>query len=172
MHELYSQIEEATSHIRRHWKCSPKIGIILGTGLGSLAEIIEQDAVLPYGDIPYFPRSTATSHQGKLVCGTLCGHSIVAMAGRLHAYEGYGLKAATLPVRVMRALGAELLIVSNAAGGLNPYFANGDVMVIDDHINLMHDNPLIGGPGYEPPVRSGADRRSPGCGPPRGFSAA
>jgi purine-nucleoside phosphorylase len=144
LQELYVQIEESTAHIRKDWSCAPKIGIILGTGLGSLAEAIDQESVLPYEDIPYFPRSTATGHQGKLVCGTLCGHPVVAMAGRLHAYEGYRLSQATLPVRVMRALGAELLIVSNAAGGLNPYFANGDVMVIDDHINLMGDNPLIG----------------------------
>jgi purine-nucleoside phosphorylase len=144
MHDVYQQIQDSTAYIRRHWTRAPKIGIILGTGLGSLAETIHAEAVLPYEEIPHFPRSTATSHQGKLVCGTLCGHCVVAMAGRLHAYEGYGLKQATLPVRVMRALGAELLIVSNAAGGLNPYFKNGDVMVIEDHINLMHDNPLIG----------------------------
>src|SRR5688500_5328485 len=144
MRELYAQIEESTAFIRRTWTCRPKIGIILGTGLCSLAEAIDQESVLPYEEIPHFPVSTATSHHGKLVCGTLCGQSVVAMAGRLHAYEGYPLKQATLPVRVMRALGAELLIVSNAAGGLNPYFKNGDVMVIDDHINLMHDNPLIG----------------------------
>jgi purine-nucleoside phosphorylase len=144
MRELYAQIEEATAHIRQHWTCKPKIGIILGTGLGSLAEAIDREAVMPYEEIPFFPRSTATSHQGKLVCGTLCGQSVVAMSGRIHAYEGYRLMQATLPVRVMRSLGADLLIVSNAAGGLNPYFKNGDVMVIDDHINLMHDNPLIG----------------------------
>ncbi len=106
--------------------------------------MIDQQCVLPYEEIPHFPRSTATSHQGKLVCGMLCGQPVVAMAGRCHLYEGYRLMQATLPVRVMRTLGAELLIVSNAAGGLNPYFKNGDVMVIDDHINLMHDNPLIG----------------------------
>jgi purine-nucleoside phosphorylase len=144
MLELYSQLEDATAYIRRRWTCQPKIGIILGTGLCSLAEAIEQEAVLPYAEIPHFPRSTAASHQGKLVCGTLCGQPVIAMAGRCHAYEGYSLQKATLPVRVMRLLGAELLIVSNAAGGLNPYFNNGDVMAIDDHINLMGDNPLIG----------------------------
>ena len=144
MLELVSQIEESVEVIRRHWPVRPRVGIILGTGLCSLAEAIESEAVLPYEDVPYFPRSTATSHQGQLVCGTLCGVPVVAMAGRLHAYEGYKLKQATFPVRVMRALGAELLIVSNAAGGLNPCFENGDVMVIEDHINLMSDNPLIG----------------------------
>ena len=144
MQELYQQIQESIAFLRRRWDCSPRIGIILGTGLGSLAEAIDHEAVVPYEEIPHFPRSTATSHQGKLVCGKLCGHDVVTMSGRLHAYEGYSLRQATLPVRVMRALGAELLIVSNAAGGLNPYFKNGDVMVLDDHINLMHDNPLIG----------------------------
>lgn len=144
MQELYQQIQESIGFLRQRWDCTPRIGIILGTGLGSLAEAIDQEAVVPYEEIPHFPRSTATSHQGKLVCGTLCGQPVAAMSGRLHAYEGYSLKQATLPVRVMRAMGAELLIVSNAAGGLNPYFKNGDVMVIDDHINLMHDNPLIG----------------------------
>lgn len=144
MRELYQQIQDSIAFLRQRWDCSPRIGIILGTGLGSLAEAIDHEAVVPYEEIPHFPRSTATSHQGKLICGRLCGQPVVTMSGRLHAYEGYSLKQATLPVRVMRALGAELLIVSNAAGGLNPYFKNGDVMVIDDHINLMHDNPLIG----------------------------
>jgi purine-nucleoside phosphorylase len=144
MLDLVAKIEESTAAIRRHWTVKPRVGIILGTGLGSLAEAIDCQATLPYESIPHFPRSTATSHQGRLVCGTLCGLPVVAMAGRLHAYEGYKLKYATFPVRVMRALGAELLIVSNAAGGLNPSFTNGDVMVIEDHINLMNDNPLIG----------------------------
>jgi purine-nucleoside phosphorylase len=144
MLDLVDKIAESTAAIRRHWQGVPRVGIILGTGLGSLAEAIASEATLPYETIPHFPISTATSHQGRLVCGTLCGMPVVAMAGRLHAYEGYPLKLATFPVRVMRALGAELLIVSNAAGGLNPCFKNGDVMVIEDHINLMCDNPLIG----------------------------
>jgi purine-nucleoside phosphorylase len=144
MLELHRQIEEATAEIRRHWTRRPRVGIILGTGLSSLAEIIETEALLPYEKIPNFPCSTAVSHHGRLHLGTLAGVPVVAMAGRCHGYEGYKLRDATLPVRVMRALGADLLIVSNAAGGLNPYYKNGDVMVIDDHINLMHDNPLIG----------------------------
>ena len=130
--------------LRGRWKRRPRVGIILGTGLSSLAEIIETEALLPYEQIPHFPCSTAVSHQGRLHLGMLAGVPVMAMAGRCHAYEGYSLKKATLPVRVMRAMGAELLLVSNAAGGLNPYYANGDIMVIDDHINLMHDNPLIG----------------------------
>ncbi|MFG0262901.1 MAG: purine-nucleoside phosphorylase [Novipirellula sp. JB048] len=122
----------------------PKVGIILGTGLGGLADQIEVEASLEYGDIPHFPTSTATSHRGRLVCGQLAGVPVVAMEGRFHQYEGYPLKQITLPVRVFKALGAEMLLVSNACGGLNPYFANGDIMVIEDQINLMGDNPLIG----------------------------
>jgi purine-nucleoside phosphorylase len=144
MLELVSQIEEAAAVVRHHWPRRPRIGVILGTGLGTLCEAIDAEATLAYESIPYFPRSTATGHQGKLVCGTIDGLPLVAMNGRLHAYEGYPLKQATFPVRVMKALGVELLIVSNAAGGLNPCFKNGDVMVIEDHINLLGDNPLIG----------------------------
>jgi purine-nucleoside phosphorylase len=120
------------------------VGIILGTGLGSLVENIEVEASLDYENIPHFPRSTTTSHRGRLVCGRLCGLPVMAMEGRFHMYEGYSLKQITLPVRVMKAMGAELLVVSNASGGMNPYFRCGDIMVIEDHINLLGDNPLIG----------------------------
>jgi purine-nucleoside phosphorylase len=109
-----------------------------------LVDNIAVEAALEYEEIPHFPRSTATTHRGRLVCGRLAGVSVVAMEGRLHAYEGYSLKQITLPVRVMRALGAELLVVSNAVGGMNPYFDLGHIMVIEDHINLMGDNPLVG----------------------------
>jgi purine-nucleoside phosphorylase len=144
MLELYSQIEQAVVAIRKQWPSKPRAGIILGTGLGGLVERIAVEAALDYEAIPNFPKSTATSHRGRLVCGQLSGLPIVAMEGRIHSYEGYPLKQITLPVRVMRALGAELLIVSNAVGGMNPYFNLGDIMVIEDHINLMGDNPLIG----------------------------
>ncbi|MDA7951892.1 MAG: purine-nucleoside phosphorylase [Pirellulaceae bacterium] len=144
MLELYQQIEEATEKIRSVWSKKPHAGIILGTGLGSLVEQIEVEATLEYEDIPHFPKSTATSHRGRLVCGMLKGVPVMAMEGRLHMYEGYSLKAITLPVRIMKALGAELLVVSNASGGMNPYFNCGDIMVIEDQINLMGDNPLIG----------------------------
>jgi purine-nucleoside phosphorylase len=116
----------------------------LGTGLGGLVNDIAVEAALDYGDIPHFPTSTATSHRGRLVCGQLAGVPVVAMEGRFHMYEGYPLKQITLPVRVFKELGAELLVISNACGGLNPYFDSGDIMVIDDQINLMGDNPLIG----------------------------
>jgi purine-nucleoside phosphorylase len=144
MLELYGQVEAAVAAIKAKWDKVPRAGVILGTGLGGLVDEIDEEASLDYEEIPNFPRSTAISHRGRLVCGTLHGLPVMAMEGRFHMYEGYPLKQITLPVRVMRAMGAELLVVSNACGGLNPYFRNGDIVVIEDHINLMGDNPLIG----------------------------
>lgn len=144
MLDLESQISAAVEHIRRDWSGSARVGLILGTGLGALAREIEVDATFDYVDIPNFPRSTAVSHAGQLACGRLAGLPVVAMEGRFHAYEGYTHQQITFPVRVMNALGAELLIVSNACGGMNPHYACGDIVVIDDHINLMNGNPLIG----------------------------
>lgn len=144
MLDLYDQIQSAVEFIRAKWDQQPHAGIILGTGLGPLVEQIEVEASYDYESIPHFPKSTATSHRGRLVCGNLCGLPVMAMEGRFHMYEGYPLKQITLPVRVMKAMGAELLVASNAAGGMNPYFRNGDIVVIEDHINLMGDNPLIG----------------------------
>lgn len=142
--ELYGQIQDAVAKIRSVWTGTPHAGIILGTGLGSLVEQIDVEASLDYNDIPHFPRSTAISHRGRLVCGRLNGLPVMAMEGRFHMYEGYPLKQITLPVRVMKAMGAQLLVVSNACGGLNPYYQSGDIMLIEDQINLMGDNPLIG----------------------------
>jgi purine-nucleoside phosphorylase len=144
MQELYGQVQEAVAAIRSQWQGTPHAGIILGTGLGHLVENIDIEAAIDYEAIPHFPCSTAISHRGRLVCGRLQGLPVMAMEGRFHMYEGYSLKQITLPVRVMRALGAQMLVVSNACGGLNPYFQSGDIMVIEDHINLMGDNPLIG----------------------------
>jgi purine-nucleoside phosphorylase len=144
MLELYDQIETAAAFVQAKWGETPHAGIILGTGLGNFAERIEVAATIDYGDIPHFPRSTATSHRGRLVCGRIEGVPVVAMEGRFHQYEGYPLKQITLPVRVMKRLGAKLLVVSQAVGGMNPYYQGGDVMIIDDHINLMGDNPLVG----------------------------
>ena len=144
MLDLFDKINESTAYIKQHWDAVPKAGIILGTGLGSLVEQIEVSASIDYADIPNFPKSTATSHKGRLVCGTLNGLPVMAMEGRLHMYEGYPLKEITLPVRVMQAMGADLLVVSNACGGLNPNYRAGDIMMIEDQINLMGDNPLIG----------------------------
>lgn len=144
MLELFGQIQEACETIRSRWDKVPHAGIILGTGLGGFSDEIEIEAEFDYEEIPHFLKSTATSHRGRLLCGTLCGLPVVAMEGRHHMYEGYPLKAVTLPVRVFKELGAQLLIASNAVGGLNPLYRCGDIMVIDDHINLMGDNPLIG----------------------------
>ncbi|QDU54946.1 purine-nucleoside phosphorylase [Aeoliella mucimassa] len=144
MLDLYDKIEEAVATIRSQWQETPKAGIILGTGLGTLADKIEVEASIEYGDIPHFPVSTATSHRGRLVCGKLNGLPVVAMEGRFHQYEGYPLKQITLPVRVFKALGADTLCVSQAVGGMNPYYKPADVVVLDDHINLMGDNPLVG----------------------------
>lgn len=144
MLDLYDQIEAAAAAIRRAWPETPHAGIILGTGLGGLAEQIDVAAILDYESIPGFLKSTATSHRGRLVCGRLEGVPVLAMEGRYHRYEGYSLKQITLPVRVMKALGARLLVASQAVGGMNPLYRSGDVMIIDDHINLMGDNPLVG----------------------------
>ncbi len=141
---LYNQIQEATRAIQARWTGKPRAGLILGTGLGGLAEDIRAEAVIPYADVPHFPQSTVMTHAGRLVCGTLGGKSVIAMEGRFHFYEGYSLQQITLPVRVFKALGCDTLIVSNACGGMNPQWAKGDLMLIEDHINLMGDNPLIG----------------------------
>ena len=144
MLDVYEKMEAAANFIAAEWPHSPEAGIILGTGLGGLVDQIEIQAALDYEDIPGFLKSTATSHRGRLVCGLLEGKSVIAMEGRFHMYEGYSLKDITLPVRVMEHLGAKKLVVSNACGGMNPYYECGDIMLIDDHINLMGDNPLIG----------------------------
>jgi purine-nucleoside phosphorylase len=144
MQGLLEKVEAAAAFLRKAWKTPPHAGIILGTGLGSLVTQIEQEASLEYEEIPHFPRSTAIGHRGRLVCGRLSGLPVMAMEGRFHMYEGYPLEQITLPVRVMKALGAKLLVVSNACGGMNPYYRAGDIMLIDDHINLLGANPLIG----------------------------
>jgi purine-nucleoside phosphorylase len=144
MQHRRAQIDESLGYIRGCWRGLPRAGIILGSGLGSVGDSIALEQCIDYHDIPHFQRSTAVGHKGRLLCGRLADVPVVAMQGRFHCYEGYSAERATFPVRVMKALGVELLIVSNAAGGLNPNFAAGDVMVIDDHINLLNRNPLIG----------------------------
>jgi purine-nucleoside phosphorylase len=143
-HHDWDQVQQATKAVRAAWPGSPSIGLVLGTGLGALASEIESSVAIPYPEIPHFPRSTAESHKGQLVCGELAGRTVVAMEGRFHLYEGYTAAQVTFPIRVMKELGCELLIVSNACGGLNPQYAKGDIMVIEDHINLLGVNPLIG----------------------------
>ncbi|MCK4326631.1 purine-nucleoside phosphorylase, partial [bacterium] len=144
MADLKERIKEAVSLIKSRTKIKPEIGIILGTGLGALADEIETEETVSYSEIPSFPASTVIGHAGRLVLGKIGGKVVVAMQGRFHYYEGYSLEEITFPVRVMRALGAETFIVSNAAGGMNPQFETGDLMIITDHINLMGVNPLIG----------------------------
>jgi purine-nucleoside phosphorylase len=139
-----ARIDEAAAYIRARTRVHPHLAIILGSGLGALADVIERDTTIPYRDIPHFPQSTVEGHQGNLVPGILEGKPVVAMQGRVHLYEGYEAADVVFPVRVMRALGAETLLVSNAAGGLNRQWAAGDLMVIADHINFMGRNPLIG----------------------------
>jgi purine-nucleoside phosphorylase len=144
MSDLFEQIQESRRAIESRWKGRPTIGIILGTGLGALANEIQSEATIPYTELPHFPQSTVYGHAGELVCGRYAGKTVVAMSGRFHAYEGYPLQQLAFPVRVMKELGCGVLIVSNACGGLNSQFAKGDIMAIEDHINLMGDNPLIG----------------------------
>jgi purine-nucleoside phosphorylase len=137
-------VSAATDTIRARFGRTPDVAIVLGTGLGGLAKEIAVEAAIPYADIPGFPLSTVESHAGRLLCGTLGGRTVVAMQGRFHRYEGYTLQQVTFPVRVLRALGAETLVVSNACGGMNPLWAPGELMLIADHVNLLGDNPLIG----------------------------
>ena len=144
MEDLKAKITESVEFINQKSKIKPKIAIILGTGLGRLAEDIKEKEIIPYSEIPNFPVSTVQSHSGNLVLGKLGNKEVVAMQGRFHYYEGYNLKEVTFPVRVMKKLGADIIIISNAAGGMNRFFKRGDLMLITDHINLFGDNPLIG----------------------------
>jgi len=141
---LWDKIEETKEFIQARTNIKPQIGIILGTGLGALVEKIEGKEVISYRDVPNFAVSTAPGQEGNLILGRLGGKEVMAMQGRFHLYEGYSLEVITFPVRVMRAMGAAFLIESNAAGGINPNFRAGDLMVITDHINLTGHNPLIG----------------------------
>jgi purine-nucleoside phosphorylase len=137
-------IERAAAAVREHFSTPPDVGIILGTGMGALGARITLAIAIPYTGIPGFPLSTVETHAGRLLCGVLGGRTVIAMQGRFHRYEGYSLQQVTFPVRVLRALGARTLIVSNACGGMNPGWSAGDLMLIADHINLLGDNPLIG----------------------------
>jgi len=142
--ELKRQIDEAVASLRGRTALVPEVGVILGTGLGTLADGLTVETRIPYGEIPHFAVSTVESHKGELLFGKLGGRPAVVMSGRVHFYEGYTMRQVSFPVRVMQALGAKTLIVSNACGGMNPLFSGGDIMLVTDHINLMGDNPLIG----------------------------
>ncbi len=144
MLEIRNQLTQAIAVIREFYKGTPRIGIILGTGLGRIVDSIDVQVEIPYSKIPHFVIPTVEFHTGKLIFGNLNNVYVMAMKGRFHTYEGWSMQEITFPVRVMKALGVEVVIVSNAAGGLNPQFRNGDIMLITDHINLLGDNPLIG----------------------------
>lgn len=139
-----ARLHEAADAVRSRSPEGAEVGIILGTGLGGLAEEIEVEVEIPYAEIPYFVPSTVESHAGRLLIGRFEGRRVIAMQGRLHLYEGYPAWQVVFPVRVMRLLGARTLVVSNACGGMNPLWAPGDLMLIADHINLLGDNPLVG----------------------------
>jgi len=141
---LFELINQTADFIAERLKTKPTVGIILGSGLGLMAKDVVVDQEIPYADIPNFPKSTVEGHAGKLIFGTLGGKTVMMMAGRFHYYEGYDMQEVTFPVRVMKALGVETLLVSNAAGGMNPAFKVGDIMFINDHINQFPEHPLRG----------------------------
>lgn len=141
---LSKELDAAVSAIRKKTSLTPEIAIVLGTGLGNLARRIKQEAIIPYSKIPHFPVSTVESHKGQFVLGALSGKKVAAMEGRFHAYEGYSMQEVTFPIRVLARLGAKILIVTNAAGGMNLGYKRGQLVLIEDHINMMGLNPLIG----------------------------
>jgi purine-nucleoside phosphorylase len=141
---LKAQIDEAVAYVRDRCPITPDIAIVTGTGLGALANEVRAQASIPYGEIPHFPVSSAPTHAGELVLGELGGKKVAILSGRVHYYEGYTMQQVTFPIRVVRGLGASVLILSNAVGGMNPMLQPGDIVIITDHINLMGDNPLIG----------------------------
>ncbi len=142
--KLRQTIDETCQWIKRKGNFTPQIGIILGTGLGKIATQVKESSSIPYSDIPHFPVSTVQSHAGNLLFGKLKGKNVAVMEGRFHYYEGYSLQEITFPVRVMKELGIQILILSNAAGGLNPEYEKGDLVAITDHINFMGVSPLVG----------------------------
>lgn len=144
MNSLYQSVQDAADFLRRTIASRPEVAIILGTGLGGIIDHVNVIDRIPYSEIPHFPESTVEGHKGDLVFGTMAGRSVVVMQGRFHYYEGYTLQDATLSVRIMRELGARFLFINSAAGGLNPHFKPGDLMIVTDHINLLGDNPLRG----------------------------
>ncbi|MEO6684041.1 MAG: purine-nucleoside phosphorylase [Ginsengibacter sp.] len=141
---MIKEINETVEFIRSKYSISSEIGIVLGSGLGNFTDEIDIECEIPYSDIPNFPVSTVEGHSGKLIFGNLSGKKVVAMAGRFHYYEGYGTAEVIFPIRVMKFLGVKMLVISNAAGSMNPNFQVGDLMIINDHISLFAPNPLIG----------------------------
>lgn len=145
MNNIVAAIQESASFLaERGMKVKPVVGIVLGTGLGALVNKIEVELTIPYTDIPHFPQATVEFHKGNLLYGKIGGVQVIAMQGRFHYYEGYSMQQVTFPIRVMKALGVETLLLSNAAGGMNLHYKKGDLILIDDHINILPDNPLRG----------------------------
>jgi purine-nucleoside phosphorylase len=144
MDELKQQVAEAAAHIRRRTPCRPQVGLLTGTGLGDCAAMLDRADAIAYGDIPHFPVTTVAGHHGRLLAGKMDRVEVLAFQGRFHLYEGYPPQAVAFPIRLLQALGATHLIVTNAAGGINPALAGGDIMLITDHINLTGANPLVG----------------------------
>lgn len=141
---MYEKIKESVCFLKPQYHTHPKIAIILGSGLGGLVDHLDIEVEIPYAEIPHFPVSTVKGHRGSLVFGKMNGVDIVVLSGRFHYYEGYTMKEVTYPIQVLKEMGVEILILSNAAGGMNPSFKVGDIMIIKDHINMMGDNPLLG----------------------------
>lgn len=142
--QLFDQIQETVAAIRRQTDFQPRTGIILGTGLGNLTDVVDPVHEIAYSDLPHFATSTVQSHQGRLLFGNLDGHPVVVMAGRFHYYEGWSMEQVTFPVRVLKFLGIERLVITNASGGVNPHWQGGDIVIVRDHINLLPENPLRG----------------------------
>ena len=142
--DLTQRVDAAVAAVRARTTYEPRVGIVLGTGLGGLADDVKAEAVIAYEQIPGFPEPTVESHSGRLVLGSLAGTPVVVMQGRFHKYEGYSLQQATFPIRVLERLGLETLVVSNVSGGMNPLWRAGELVLIDDHINLLGDSPLVG----------------------------
>ncbi len=157
---LSTQLEQALAVVQARFHFPVEVGLVLGSGLGGLADSVENAVAIPYSEIPHFPPSTVHGHAGQLVLGQLDGLNVAVMKGRVHFYEGYSMQQITFPVRLMRALGASTLVVTNSCGGLNPAYHEGDMLLISDHINFMGDNPLIGpndeklGPRFPPMSRA------------------
>ncbi|MDE3002800.1 MAG: purine-nucleoside phosphorylase [Gemmatimonadota bacterium] len=143
-HDLYARARATSETVAARTGVQPRVGIVLGTGLGALTDVIDVDATIEYSELEGFSEPTVETHSGRLVLGTLDGTPVVAMQGRFHRYEGYSLQEVTFPIRVLKLLGAESLIVSNVSGGMNPLWSVGELVLLDDHINMLGDSPLIG----------------------------
>jgi purine-nucleoside phosphorylase len=144
MDGLNEQVREAVAAVREKTSIEPQVGIVLGTGLGDLSGVIESPVTIPYSDIPHMPDTAVESHAGELVIGTIGGRGVMAFRGRVHFYEGYSMQEATFSIRLMKGMGADTVILNSAVGGMNPLHPLGSIVIVDDHINLMGDNPLIG----------------------------